>query len=224
MKMIKVISGLLNIFLAIFILHSVTKQNTVKSLDLEKLSAMRIERIMDASPENVNIVMLGNSITQNGKDWGEKLGRNDVRNSGQGGYTTGQMIWHLDTVAIKANPKYCFTLGGVNDLSCGVQVEQINKNYQIILERLVEAGIQPVVQSTLYQKGNTEGNKKIDQVNAFLENYCKTQQIQYLDLNKYLSNENGLIPKYTRDGTHLTDAGYSVWVRILKKFLKNQNG
>lgn len=223
MKAIKIVSGLLNILLAFFILHAILSPQSVGSIDFEKLSEMRIERIMSATPEKVKIVMLGNSITELGGNWNEKLNRNDVRNSGQGGYTTGQMIWHLDTVVVKARPEYCFTLGGVNDLSCGVQPEQIIKNYQVILERLVEADIQPVVQSTLYQTGNTEGNQKIDQVNGFFRDYCKTHQIHYLDLNQHLSDDNGLIPRYTRDGTHLTDQGYAVWVKILNDFLKKYN-
>ncbi len=108
-------------------------------------------------------------------------------------------------------------------MSCGVRVDQIIKNYQIILEKLVHAGVQPAVQSTLYQTGNTEGNKATDKVNAFLQNYCKTHQIDYIDLNQHLSNDNGLIPRYTVDGTHLTDQGYAVWVKVLKDYLRKHH-
>ncbi len=214
---------MLNVVLASVIVHLLLAVEPLPSIDFEKLSQARIERILNASPDTVNIVMLGNSITEMGGDWNAKLNRNDVRNSGQGGYTTGQMIWYLDAVVIDAGPKYCFTLGGVNDLSCGIPVNQIMENYRVILKKLTDAGIQPVVQSTLYQTGNTEGNKKIDRVNDFLQNYCNTHQIDYINLNQYLSDENGLISQYTRDGTHLTEEGYTVWVNIVKAFFEKHH-
>lgn len=64
----------------------------------EYLVASGIEHIIRNSPSKVNIVMLGNSITEGGKDWNKWLQRDDVRNAGIGGFTTGQLLWHLDSV------------------------------------------------------------------------------------------------------------------------------
>ena len=190
-------------------------------LDYATLSKHRIKRILEASPETVNIVMLGNSITENGGDWNSKLSRDDVRNSGQGGYTTGQMLWHIDTTVVQANPKVCFIMEGINDFSLQIPVYTIYKNYLKIIEILKQNNITPIVQSTLYQKDNLSGNRNVKKLNGKLLDFCNDNTIHYIDLNKTMSDERGLIADYTTDGTHLTEKGYAVWSKILKEFIKN---
>jgi len=225
MKFIKPISVLLNLFLIaliLFLLFLELFHTRPYSIDFEKLAQSRIERIMNASPNDVNIVMLGNSITEMAGDWNPRLDRDDVRNSGQGGYTTGQMIWFLDTCVVKAKPSLCFTLGGINDLSLGISIDQIYANYTYILGKLKKAGIRPIVQSTLYQRGNSEGNGNVDELNERLLEFCRVNDIDYIDLNPLLSNENGLMDEYTTDGTHLTESGYGIWSGKLRDYLSHE--
>ena len=84
--------------------------------DYQKLSANRIERIMNESPDKIKICMLGNSITEAG-NWNELLQTNSIRNCGQGGYTTGQILWHMEATVIAIQPSLCFIMGGINDFS-----------------------------------------------------------------------------------------------------------
>ena len=163
--------------------------------------------------------MLGNSITEYGGDWNARLGRIDVRNSGQGGYTTGQLIWMIDSCVLKPHPRYCFTLAGINDITLGIPVERIFKNYQNIIDTLMVNGIQPIVQSTLYQTGNTTGNQKVAYLNTLLENYCIGKNIDFIDLNQFMSDRHGLMPEYTTDGTHLSERGYEVWSGKLRQVI-----
>jgi lysophospholipase L1-like esterase len=190
------------------------------NINYERLAKERITRIMQESPENVNIVMLGNSITEEGGDWNEKLGRNNVRNAGQGGYTTGQMLWYIDTCVVQANPQACFVLGGINDLTLKIPVEKIYKNHLQIISILKSNDIIPIVQSTVYQKDNIEGNKNVKKLNSKLESYCQKHNIHFIDLNEHLSENERLIGKYTTDGTHFTQEGYEVWSKVIKQFIK----
>src|SRR4030042_1167019 len=136
MKNIFIISVLFNSMPAILLISALVYQfrkeedpvAKISKFEPQKLSAKRIERIMKQSPHTVSIVMLGNSITEYGGDWNARLGRSDIRKSGQGGYTTGQLAWLLDSCVLKARPKYCFTLAGINDLSLGIPVERVCAN------------------------------------------------------------------------------------------------
>jgi len=190
------------------------------NINYERLAKERIKRIMRESPEDVNIVMLGNSITEMGGDWNEKLGRKDVRNAGQGGYTTGQMLWYIDTCVVQANPQACFILGGINDLTLKIPVEKIYKNHLQIISILKSNDITPIVQSTVYQKDNIEGNKNVKKLSSKLETYCQKHNIHFIDLNEHLAKNERLIAKYTTDGTHFTDRGYEVWSKVIKQFIK----
>ena len=227
MKNTFIISILFNIILSVLLISSLLyqfrKENDpiakIRKFEPEKLASKRIERILKQSPQTVSIVMLGNSITEYGGNWNTRLGRTDIRNSGQGGYTTGQLLWILDSCVIKANPKYCFTLAGINDLSLGIPVDRVFSNYQIIIDTLLAHSIQPIVQSTLYQTGNTAGNSRVTYLNYLLKDYCTEKNILFIDLNQYIADQNGLIPEYTTDGTHLSERGYEIWSEKIRQVI-----
>jgi len=227
MKNIFIISVLFNIILAILLISAFVYQfrkeedpvAKISKFEPQKLSAKRIERIMKKSPQTVSIVMLGNSITEYGGDWNARLGRSDIRNSGQGGYTTGQLAWLLDSCVLNASPKYCFTLAGINDISLGIPVERIFQNYQTIIDTLLENNIQPIVQSTLCQTGNPSGNHTVTCLNYLLEDYCTGKNIVFIDLNQFMADKNGLMPEYSTDGTHLSERGYEIWSEKLKQVI-----
>ena len=184
------------------------------------LASARIQRIMDHKPERIKIAMLGNSITEKGGDWNVWLGRKDVLNSGQGGYTTQQFTWLIDSCVFATKPEYCFIMGGINDISLGIPVDRIFSNYKYILSQLGKNKIQVVVQSTLYQANNPESYQKVTELNGLLIAWCNKRSIPFINLNTEMSDEKGLKQELTTDGTHLTDAGYGIWSGILKKFMQ----
>ena len=227
MKNTFIISVLFNLILAVLLITALLYQfrkeedpvAKISKFEPQKLSAKRIERIMKQSPQNVSIVMLGNSITEYGGDWNARLGRTDIRNSGQGGYTTGQLAWLLDSCVLNTRPKYCFTLAGINDISLGIPVDRIFFTYQTILDTLLANDIQPIVQSTLFQTGNPSGNRKVSYLNYLLKDYCTGKNIAFIDLNQFMTDANGLIPEYSTDGTHLSERGYDLWSEKLKQVI-----
>ncbi len=191
-----------------------------KEIHYSYLASARIHRIMSHQPAKTKIAMLGNSITELGGDWNHWLDRDDVLNCGQGGYTTQQFTWLLDSCVIASKPDYCFIMGGINDISLGIPVSRIFSNYKYLISRLTKSHIRVIVQSTLYQANNPENNAKVRELNGLLIAWCDKRRIPFIDLNMEMSGENGLNAELTVDGTHLTDSGYVVWSGILKKFIK----
>ena len=187
----------------------------------DNLVSEGINKIMSASPSQVGVVMLGNSITAGGGDWNKWLNRTDVRNAGQGGYTSGQLLWYVDTCVVSVHPHICFIMAGINDLFNNVPAELIYQNQVAILKKLTDHHIKPVMQCTLYMHNNPEMNKKVDKINDAIKKYCKDNNIDYMDVNASLSGENGLRQEFTTDGTHLTQEAYKIWAKMLTSFLKD---
>jgi lysophospholipase L1-like esterase len=199
-------------------LISVLPAANIDPFDFSHLSAARTRRIVEASPEDVAVVMLGDSITELAGDWNTRLDRDDIRNAGQGGYTTGQMLWLLDEAVIAAKPQRVLINGGINDLSIGVPPEQVLANVTEIVRRLKAEGIEPVIQSTFYQQEDAVTQPIITTHNDALRGLADRENLVFIDLNATMSDDQGLRAAYTTDRTHLTEAGYAAWTAVLRDY------
>lgn len=178
--------------------------------------------LFDVYSKKADIVMLGNSITE-AADWNELLGRNDVLNRGISGDVTSGFLARMDYV-YKSGPKICFVMGGINDIIRNVKTTQIIVNLEKISEQLREKDITPVIQSVLYindiHSDYREVNRKVDDVNRHMKNYCMENAIEFLDLNKVLSKNGKLLDEYTYDGLHLNGKAYVQWKNAMLPVLK----
>lgn len=171
---------------------------------------------------NSNIVMLGNSITSQA-DWTYLLGRNDVLNRGISGDITEGMLRRLVSV-IKVKPSICFLMCGINDITRRVPYEETLSNIKTIAQILKTNGIIPVIQSVLYTESrffsSEYNNPIVTELNDDLIKFCGEENIDFIDLNRFLSENNSLKPEYTDDGLHLNAKGYEVWSKVLNSYLK----
>jgi lysophospholipase L1-like esterase len=163
------------------------------------------------------IVMLGDSITA-GVAWNELLGINYIANRGIGGDTTGGFIQRLENIN-KLEPEICFIMGGINDIYRGITVDEILKNFEIIIENLRKNGTEVIIQSTLYVSKEQPDwkvvNKAVDELNTGLKSMCIRNELLYIDVNIVLSSDNALNKEYTYDGVHLFGSGYNKWKELL---------
>jgi lysophospholipase L1-like esterase len=164
-----------------------------------------------------NIVMLGDSITE-AASWKELLVNYNITNRGISGDVTKGFIERLDGI-YKLNPEYVFIMGGINDIAKGYGVRTIFNNYKILIENLKKENIKPIVQSTLFTNVPWK-NKEVKKLNTLLEKYCKTNKINFINLNDNLSKDDTIIAKYTNDGIHVNSYGYKAWRNEIDKFLK----
>ena len=175
-------------------------------------------------PKHYRIVMLGDSITA-GVAWNELLGISDIANRGIAGDTTDGFFKRLTSVyAIK--PEMCFIMGGINDLvNEKASVESILINMKKITEALLENGIKPMIQSTLYVSKEWPDwepvNNAVDELNRGLITICqetvKSAKLDavFIDVNAALAPEGILKNEYTYDGVHLSGPGYKEWGTLL---------
>ncbi|MCF2490138.1 GDSL-type esterase/lipase family protein [Dyadobacter sp. CY347] len=168
---------------------------------------------------NPTIVMYGNSITAQGK-WTALLNRTDVMNNGLPGMSTYHFLQLLPTHVINLHPKICFVKGGINDITVGVSQERMQGYYKAILDKIIESKIIPVVTLTVYEQNDPVSKKEVDTLNDFLIKYCQENQVDYIDLNPFISDSTGLKAEYAVDKTHLNEKAYEIWAREIRKVLK----
>ena len=201
---------ILSISLLFNIIFLITCAYIFRDKWIQKIVAMKVD---------AKIVMFGNSLTAQGK-WVELLGRTDVLNSGFPGLCTYHFVSLLQPHVIDKHPSVCFVEAGINDITVGVAQEKIQQNYQAILETIIKNGIKPVVTLTLYEQNDPGSKREVTQLNEFLIAYCQKNDIEYLDLNPYLSDSTGLKPAFAKDKTHLNTAAYKIWADEVANILK----
>jgi lysophospholipase L1-like esterase len=176
-------------------------------------------------PQPINIVMLGDSLTED-VDWNELLSRTDIANRGIGGDTLTGFLERLDDV-YAVQPRRCFIMGGVNDIRQNVPLSEILDTYKAIVEKLLSHEIQPIIQSTLYiappRPNVASVNQKIQQLNTLLLNYSREKSIAFVDVNASLSTDEQLKPEHTYDGVHLVGEAYKAWRETLMPVLQTDS-
>lgn len=175
--------------------------------------------------KEADIVMLGNSITH-GINWNELLGRNGVVERGIPSDIVEGYAARLDNV-IKLKPKFCFVMGGINDIYNWTPIDKIFDTYVKIITELKKNNIKPIIQSTLYAgvkwKSYNDRNREVTKLNKLLQEYAKKNFIEYIDLNKKMSTKNILNANITVDGIHLNAEGYKMWAIEIEKILRKYN-
>jgi lysophospholipase L1-like esterase len=199
----------------------IIENNTVEYSNYEILN--KLFSVYDETYK-YKIVMLGDSITA-GVAWNELLGINYIANRGIGGDTTSGFIKRLENI-YKLKPEICFIMGGINDIYGGITVDEILKNFEIIIKNLRRKGTEVIVQSTLYvskEQPNWESvNRAVDELNTGLKSICIKNNLLYIDVNTILSSDNALNKEYTYDGVHLFGNGYNKWKELIISIIKNE--
>jgi lysophospholipase L1-like esterase len=92
-----------------------------------------------------------------------------------------------------------------------------------MLDNIIAMGSKPIIQLTLYRE-NEPLPEFIDTLNGYLKQYASNNGVAIIDLNPILTINKSLLAKYTRDGTHLTEAAYLLWAKEIIVLLKSSEG
>lgn len=160
-----------------------------------------------------------------------------VYNRGIGGFTTTDMLLHMEEMVFGTEPSRIFINIGTNDIgSPEYQLEALLERYEEIIvriqERLPEAEINmmayyPVNETDKIPEGEwgktafvTRTNEKLNIANAAIENLAAKKGCRFINVNEGLADERGKLKKeYTIEGIHMYANGYQVVLQNLKKYL-----
>lgn len=183
----------------------------------------RIEAFKKSPLNSDNIVFIGNSITEQGEDWREKVNILNARNRGVAGDMTDGVLKRLDEI-IYYKPSKIFLLIGINDLfNLHFQkqipsVEYVADNIIKITEKIHEGTPKTKIYvQTILPTSEEYMRDYIEQVNFKIRDHKQESVYELIDLHQEFVAENGLIkPNLTSDGTHLNELGYKVWIKAIK--------
>lgn len=167
-----------------------------------------------------NIVFLGDSITDFYPI--ESIYKDlPIVKSGVSGYTTNDILDRMDSMVYQYNPTSVFLLIGTNDIMFDGEatrdstIENIEKILSNIKENRQMAevyleSIYPVNYDINPDMVRNRKNEIIKDINTELEEYCKKNDVVYIDMYDELSDDEGKFArKYTNDGLHPNDLAYA---------------
>lgn len=182
--------------------------------------------------EKDKTIFLGNSITEFWPSFTQYFEKNEYINKGISGQTTIQMLLRFNNDVIKLTPKNVVILAGINDLaqnSGPIKIERIAANIIKMSDLARLNNIQVFICSVLPVKAFPWRKKinpiyKIIKLNNLLKQYCKKENIVYVDFYSKMVDWNGglKVPEYTseNDLVHPNKNGYLKMESILKERLK----
>lgn len=160
-------------------------------------------------------------------------------NRGIGGYTTDDMLGHMEEMVFGTEPSTIFINIGTNDIgSNGYKLEHLIKNYKKILQQIRERLGNVKIYLIAYYPINdapdvatlawvkqvlaTRTIENINKANQAIKELANKMNCEYIDLNTGLTDENGRLKKeFTIEGIHMYPNGYQVVWKNLKPYLKS---
>tara|TARA_B100000900_G_C20437429_1_gene657566 strand:+ start:28 stop:795 length:768 start_codon:yes stop_codon:yes gene_type:complete len=188
----------------------------------------RIEEFKRNPLSTGSIVFLGNSITEQGNDWGQKFGYSNLINRGISGDVTDGLLMRLDELYF-FKPKAIFVLIGLNDLwnlrrGKGIpSTTYISNNILKIVKNInIGSPETSVFIQTILPTRNNFFVDDINEINNFLKRNNDELDFELIDLHSSFVNSEGLLKiDLTYDDAHLNKKGYDLWVECIKDIINS---
>jgi lysophospholipase L1-like esterase len=179
------------------------------------------------APDAPRVIFYGDSITDGWKLEQFFPGKGYI-NRGISGQTTPQMLVRLRQDVLDLQPRVLVVLAGTNDLAGNtgpMTVEQIEGNYATLAElarvhhiALVLASVTPVSDNVHPEMTTGRSPTKILALNAWLKEYCRANNLVYLDYFSAMVDPAGYLQKtLSGDGLHPNEAGYRVMAPLAQQ-------
>ena len=225
---------ILIIIVFIFILLTIYNNHQKELAREEKIRQEEVKKKrLELEKKSENIVFLGDSITDF-YDLNKYYKGYNVVNSGISGNQTISLINEIKNRVYIYNPTKVFILIGTNDLVDSNRTnEEIVENIEKIVNGIKEnrpkakiyvESIYPVNNTdnkkVVHSTTKTRSNKRIKKINILIKEMCKDNNIEYINLYDELVDKDGnLNIDYTKDGLHMSEEGYEIITKKLKKYL-----
>ena len=189
---------------------------------------------------NVDLIMLGDSITHRWERAGKKVwkqyynNRNAV-NLGFGGDRTQHVLWRVQNGEIDGiNPKLAILMIGTNNsggeastperISDGIKAIVCELRNKLPDTKILVLGVFPRGSRTQRKDKNNHSDgvynpqwAKLDRTNKLVSKIADNEIIYYLNINKVFLNDKGeLSREAVPDLTHLSEKGFELWAEAME--------
>ncbi len=171
------------------------------------------------SDYTADIVFFGDSITCGGSwaSYFEDISVCSLAVPGEGVY---HALYRTEMVN-NLKPKKIFVMIGVNNISAENYEKIFDNEYKELIDQFKSTQAEVYIQSILPVRiPSSVSNDRIDKANAMLQEIAKTYGCTYIDLHTAFSDENQeLKAEYSKDGVHINDDGYELWVSLISELV-----
>ncbi len=208
------------------------KENMIFSFDDFQYRRGILEKIIKIIDKQETVaqgemLMFGDSLVE-----GIPAGYNFI-NNGIGGMTSGALLNNLDELVIKFEPSSVYLHVGTNDLGDTSMTSpkeiamNVLKIFMVLKENLPNTKMNLIstlpcidaLDSFKVQKRGIRQNALHNVLNKEYQFYLSTIGVNYIDLNRYLYDEEGFVMESMyEDGLHLNESGYQ---HLIKEFKRN---
>lgn len=212
-------------------------QNMMRREQEEKLERYRV---LNRNVQKGRILFTGSSLMEQ-FPINELLMTNGmsqvIYNRGIGGFTTGDMLQHMEEMVFGTEPSKVFINIGTNDIgSPDYKLEALLEKYEKIIslmkERLPEAEIYMMAYYPVNETDKvfddewgktafaTRTNENIAIANEAVEKLAAKMGCHFINVNQGLTDERGKLKKeFTVEGIHMYANGYQAVLNNMKKYL-----
>lgn len=177
-------------------------------------------------PPTAPLLFYGSSSVRMWKTLATDFKGRPVLNRAFGGSRFPDAIRFFDRLVLQYQPRQVILYEGDNDIGAGATPAQVYDSFlqfeKLMREKLPETelvflSIKPSISRwALYPK--------MQEANALIKQYIEAhpQRLRFADVGKPMLGPDGQ-PRpelYVEDGLHMTPAGYKIWKRVLRPYLK----
>jgi len=189
----------------------------------------RHQQIVITDKTSIDILFLGDSITQSWEDegldvWTQNFGGNLAFNMGFSGDKIQHLLWRISNGELdNISPKITFLLIGTNNSqeNTAIQIaEGINKSIEQIVQKLPETKL---IVFKIFPRGpeNSALRQITNQASEIVAKAVDNKKVFYLDINEHFLDINSNIPiDIMHDGLHLTGHGYEIWANAISHLVQ----
>lgn len=198
-------------------------------MSMERWRAMHGEDVAIANEGDVDLLFLGDSITEMWPQaaWDEHFAPHRAANFGIGGDRTENLLWRLRNGATgELDPETVVLMIGTNNFGMGNEkpaqvalgvekvLDQVQSSYEDA--QVVLLGILPRDQAA-----DTEFRRKIIETNALIASLGEREGVTFHDIGAAFLQEDGTMsPEIMADFLHPTEKGYAVFAEQLNAILE----
>jgi lysophospholipase L1-like esterase len=186
-----------------------------------------------ASHEPVDIVFMGDSITEGWFDKRPGFFTRGRIGRGIGGQTTSQMVLRMMSDVVALKPKAVHIMAGTNDIAGNtgpMTPEMTQNNLRAMSDIARREGIKVLLASippaaTFPWRPGVETRRPIAAMNAWLKSFAHENGATFVDYHPVLDDGTGAMkPGLAYDGVHPTEAGYGAMATVIGPILKRTIG
>lgn len=183
-----------------------------------------------AKEGNCDVLFLGDSITEgwgNNAVWQKSYAPRKAVNLGIGGDTTQNVLWRIQNGEIDGlAPKAVVLMIGTNNFGLhgdvpGDVAKGVAAVVQTLRKKLPAAKILLLGVFPRDEKPNTDGRKKIAELNKQIAALDDKKAVRFLDIGPKFLAADGTLPKdVAPDFLHLSEKGYQIWADAIEPVLQ----